>query len=679
MEDMFFKEIRESCFDAAMRIYENNVIDVMFDDNCILKYAIKNKRIDVIKFIITLDDYHEFSMDNPPNHFISIMTLACKYCYYELIEYLHGKFYTMTWMDVNDLISNTKNANLVKNVLDNFINDENFAFESILCVQNKRVLDVMIEHGYKITDELLSVTDNEHIIRHAHENKQISQSVALQMTFHNYEHNNTSILKLLINEYEIDVESNLHRFTKNFFYDPIDCFKYVFEERLTSNNVGADMIKNIMNEAMMHRAHKIASFVHDITKVVPDEHSDVYDNIEYTRLVSSILDVTFKPKHLSSPNLQNFKYIIHRMSIDETNIDQCVNIVFLNESHEHIRVFLKYVPDELMQKQNVANIFVLCCMSSFTDIAKELWIKHKVNISLSTVKRGLLSGEQDYIDNFPINTPKRLVKTLMNDDSLMNVFTWVTDIFDIQLKYTHITQCFDDMYGNNPKILLHVLKNTTLNENQLKNVFVNVISHYENDGYYICKYLKDRYKEYVTNELTEILYKYALTYTQKAFELFETDSCNPSKCYKQSVYGNNIVSFEYLMKKYPDFLKSKSKSDELFKYACSCDSLDVVHMFCARFNRYEYKMDDEIVIPLIKNTLEYFIHKNEYDKIVQLMKKTPEAQKNEECNVCYERANVRTECSHHYCVTCITKWYARNTTCPMCKRKLNIKKCHHIC
>ena len=61
------------------------------------------------------------------------------------------------------------------------------------------------------------------------------------------------------------------------------------------------------------------------------------------------------------------------------------------------------------------------------------------------------------------------------------------------------------------------------------------------------------------------------------------------------------------------------------------------------------------------------------------MKKTPDARIDEECNVCYEKANVRTDCAHHYCVTCIAKWYARNNTCPVCKRKINIKKCHNIC
>ena len=132
----------------------------------------------------------------------------------------------------------------------------------------------------------------------------------------------------------------------------------------------------------------------------------------------------------------------------------------------------------------------------------------------------------------------------------------------------------------------------------------------------------------MTDELKEILYKYSLSYTQKAYELFETPNkpgSNAMKYFRQSVYGNNTHTFEHLSDKFPEFLKSKAKMNELFRYACSCDSMDVVRLFCSRFERYEYKMDDDTIVPIVKDTIEYYIYNNQYNKIVNILKKSKES------------------------------------------------------
>lgn len=681
MEELFFKHIKNDDLEKAMNVYENNHVDVMFMDNCVIKHLLQTKKLESIKWLITLDDFHEFSIDEPPGHFISIMTLACKHCYYDLIKYLHDKFYNLTWMDINDLLSNTKDTTLVRDVVTNFVNEENFAHESVLCVKSDEVLTVLLERGYKILEDILGMTDNDIIIYRAHKDGIITPEVAEKIIIHNYEYNNINIVKFMVDEYKVNIDENNDRFTKNLFYDPIDCFKYVFKDPTT---LSEGTLKTIMNDAMSHRAHKIASFVYHATKVLPDEgcHSDVYDDIEYTKLVSKMLNIAFKPNHLMCSNTQTFKYILKRINIDESNINRCLTVVFMNENSDHVRMFLKQIPEKLMKKEVIADVFVLCCLYCFIDLAKEIWLKYKVNISKCTINKGrvLNTADDEVINDFPINTPKRLVKSLLGEDGMLNVLTWVTEIFNVSLKYSHVTQCLEEMYGNNPKILLHVLRNNTLNEQQLKNVFINVIINYENDSYYICKYLSHTYGEYMTDELKEILYKYSLSYTQKAYELFETPNkpgSNAMKYFRQSVYGNNTHTFEHLSDKFPEFLKSKAKMNELFRYACSCDSMDIVRLFCSRFERYEYKMDDDTIVPIVKDTIEYYIYNNQYNKIVNILKKSKESFKNEDCNVCYEKANVKTDCSHYYCVTCITKWYTRNKNCPMCKRRLNIKKCKH--
>ena len=68
--------------------------------------------------------------------------------------------------------------------------------------------------------------------------------------------------------------------------------------------------------------------------MLPDEgcHSDVYDDIEYTKLVSKMLNIAFKPNHLMCSNTQTFKYILKRIKIDESNINRCLTVVFMNEN-----------------------------------------------------------------------------------------------------------------------------------------------------------------------------------------------------------------------------------------------------------------------------------------------------------------------------------------------------------
>ena len=121
------------------------------------------------------------------------MTLACEHCYYDLIKYLHDKFYNLTWMDINDLLSNTKDTTLVRDVVTNFVN-ENFAHESVLCVQSDEVLTVLLERGYKILEDMLGMTDNDIIIYRAHKDGIITPEVAEKIIIHNYEYSNINIV-----------------------------------------------------------------------------------------------------------------------------------------------------------------------------------------------------------------------------------------------------------------------------------------------------------------------------------------------------------------------------------------------------------------------------------------------------------------------------------------------------
>ena len=67
MEELFFKHIKNDDLEKAMNVYENNHVNVMFMDNCVIKHLLQTKKLESIKWLITLDDFHEFSIDEPPD------------------------------------------------------------------------------------------------------------------------------------------------------------------------------------------------------------------------------------------------------------------------------------------------------------------------------------------------------------------------------------------------------------------------------------------------------------------------------------------------------------------------------------------------------------------------------------------------------------------------------------
>ena len=183
----------------------------------------------------------------------------------------------------------------------------------------------------------------------------------------------------------------------------------------------------------------------------------------------------------------------------------------------------------------------------------------------------------------------------------------------------------------------------------------------------------------ITPHLKSFLFKHAMAFTQQAFRLFEDCEYSVRTCLMQSIYGDNVIAFDYILNKHSTY-QIRQKNDELFRYACSTESITIVKRMCDTWkNIYTYKIDsDDDIIPLIKDSLEYYVHHGDTENILKKLKKKKVHDEQFECAVCYESANVQTTCQHTYCVACISQWYIRNHTCPMCKQKFNIKKCLHL-
>lgn len=58
-----------------------------------------------------------------------------------------------------------------------------------------------------------------------------------------------------------------------------------------------------------------------------------------------------------------------------------------------------------------------------------------------------------------------------------------------------------------------------------------------------------------------------------------------------------------------------------------------------------------------------------WDEFVAVMNATNNVESTEMCSICYEEIGfgVQLQCNHTYHDRCISKWFMKHTTCPMCR------------
>ncbi len=691
MEDAFFKATKANKLHTAKEIYENNQINVMFNNNCVIRHAVKTRKLEIVKWLMQIEDFSEFHIEEEPmSHFISLMTLACREKYYDLMVYLRKNYEIMDWMDFNEFLHNCNDVELVRNVLENIHTSESYAHDSIAYATNSEIIELLLNHRYIIDDNVLEICENPVLIRYAIANNYISSNdCPSNILIHACHHNNVAIMKCVLDEYP-----NLKRQTQelklslyNFFeMDPVDAMEYIDELGYGIDTFSPTTQETIITLVMQSRAVKCVKFFYSKVKIKPTTYTDTYINFEYTKLVTEFFDIHFKPNHLMCFEKKLFKFIINQLDINSGNIDECLKAVIATDSHTNMRIFLEHIdtlPVGIVSREHYGNIFVLSCISNFQELAMNLVTKHGYVLQDATITKDDINDEfpglEHLQENTPINTPKRLLTLMFHDDNAVDTVGWISRVYNIQFKYKHICNALNDTYGENPKMILFLLENTNkLSFNQLKHVFSCTISQYENNAYYLCKYLIKRYDHMITSQLKSILFRNSITFTQQAFRLFEDCKYSTRSCLMQAIYGDNVISFNYLLNKDSTY-EIRQKNDELFRYACSTESITIVKRMCDIWgNIYAYKNDsDDELIPLIKDSIEYYIHHNDTENILKKMKKKIQGGQFE-CSICYDSANIETACHHTYCVTCISTWYIRSQTCPMCKQKFNIKKCKHL-
>ena len=149
--------------------------------------------------------------------------------------------------------------------------------------------------------------------------------------------------------------------------------------------------------------------------------------------------------------------------------------------------------------------------------------------------------------------------------------------------------------------------------------------------------------------------------------------------------NNSLLEF-LLEDEYIELLKYINKkidlkkiiNDDILKNICKKKKLLSVKYLLEINDNYNYiiKSDSNDIIPIIKNSVEYYYENKEYDKLIEHYKINiiKDLEKKDDCLICYQNSGVLiTKCKHNYCMDCILKWYIyTKQECPYCRSELNL-------
>ena len=165
-----------------------------------------------------------------------------------------------------------------------------------------------------------------------------------------------------------------------------------------------------------------------------------------------------------------------------------------------------------------------------------------------------------------------------------------------------------------------------------------------------------------------------------------------------SILNNNIIrtilirgmtdTFNIILKINPN-TNIRGLNDGIYRVMCNVGNTYMVRYLATQYDFYDYKFRDNEIIPIIKDSPEYYYEKKEFFKLIEYynLKQIDKDDKtykfdnlNELCGICYENdCKITTNCNHNYCVECLFKWYIfKNTNCPFCREDLNLKDSTYI-
>ena len=104
--------------------------------------------------------------------------------------------------------------------------------------------------------------------------------------------------------------------------------------------------------------------------------------------------------------------------------------------------------------------------------------------------------------------------------------------------------------------------------------------------------------------------------------------------------------------------------------------IEIIKWLSSLCQNYKYIENEEQIICIEVNTLDYYIYHKGNKRLIGTFKMTPFTNiELEVCNICYNDANILTNCGHSYCIECLMKWYYRSKNCAYCRQKITVQEC----
>lgn len=140
--------------------------------------------------------------------------------------------------------------------------------------------------------------------------------------------------------------------------------------------------------------------------------------------------------------------------------------------------------------------------------------------------------------------------------------------------------------------------------------------------------------------------------------------------------NENIEILEYINTRID---LNKKISNNLFKDVCKFKKILSIKYLKDINNNYDYLKRNGEIIPIIKNSLEYYYENKNYNKLIEILKIDVIENKFDdvnECYICYENNGLlKTKCNHNFCLDCILKCYIFiKKECPYCRNILNLNE-----
>ena len=331
---------------------------------------------------------------------------------------------------------------------------------------------------------------------------------------------------------------------------------------------------------------------------------------------------------------------------------------------------LKFYLDKMCiyTKDDLENAFKICCKNGNYELISYLYKRYELN-------------------NYIYNNDK-LFKIVCKSNNIRSIL-WIYSLIDNK-KFTLDKEWEFIVHKNNYQLIRWILNNKDIYVNKISGLKIALKQGELDTMKLISSYMDDTkirilfylYEGLLLQNCIKQGDLHILEYYDKYIDIFLLKKLVNLKLITQLCMNHSVCVIDWIKKKINIDIILRENNDILFKDMCKFNKIISIRYLKSLFGLYDYKIENDTIIPLIKDSIEYYYQTNDLDKIIDYYKiNVIKTNKNtqDSCMICYNDSNIITNCEHTYCDKCILKWYIfKNKDCPYCRNELDFSKSSYI-